>query len=128
MELGSLQTASIHEEGAEVNILSPVDGTPTDVFIKIMGADSKPWRDAKKKQASKINEHLRNGGKYEELDYDSMDAEALASVTLEWKGITKDGKAYKCTLDNALALYADSPAVSSQLLAFISDRENFISG
>lgn len=128
MELGSLQTATIHEEGAEVNILSPVDGKPTDVFITIMGADSKKWRTAKKKQAAQINEHLRGGGKYEDLDYDSMDAEALASVTISWKGITKDKKEYKCTYDNALALYTESPAVASQLLGFISDRENFING
>lgn len=128
MELGKLQTATIHEEGAEVNILSPVDGTPTDVFVTIMGSDSKQWRTAKKKQAAQINEHLRKGGKYDELDYDSMDAEALASVTLSWKGITKDGKEYKCNYGNALALYTDSPAVASQLIAFISDRENFIGG
>jgi len=128
MELSNLMTGESHESGAEVNILSPVDGKPTDFFVTIKGSDSKTWRTAKKKQTSMINEHLRSGGKYEDLDYDGMDAEALADATVSWRGITKDGKPYKFTRDNALALYNESPAVVNQLLNFLTERANFIKG
>jgi len=54
MELNSLRTVESHEAGAECNILSPVDGSPTDVFIKIKGSDSKEWRNAKRTRQAKL--------------------------------------------------------------------------
>jgi len=127
MDLNQLQTVSSHDEGAECNILSPIDGMPTDVFIKIKGADSKAWRAAKKSQMSQIIA-ARADDKLDKLDYDSMDAEALAEVTISWKGITKDGKPYGFSKENALTLYKESPAVLNQLLAFIEQRANFTKG
>jgi len=124
MDINKLQTVGDHEEGAECNILSPVDGMPTDVYIKIKGSDSKSWRKAKKDQMAKIIE-ARQKDKMDHLDYEGMDAEALASVTISWRGITKDGKPYEFSKENALKLYQESPAVSSQLLGFIEQRENF---
>jgi len=127
MDINNLQTVSDHEEGAECNILSPVDGMPTDVYIKIKGADSKAWRKAKKEQMTKIIE-ARQADKMGQLDYEGMDADALAGVTLSWRGITKDGKPFAFSRDNALKLYQESPAVASQLLGFIEQRENFTDG
>ena len=124
MDINKLQTVGDHEEGAECNILSPVDGMPTDVYIKIKGSDSKSWRKAKKDQMAKIIE-ARQKDKMDHLDYEGMDAEALASVTISWTGITKDGKPYEFSKENALKLYQESPAVASQLLGFIEQRENF---
>lgn len=127
MDFNDLATAQSHGNGAEINILSPVDGKPTDVYITIMGIDSKEWRAAKKAQTSQIIT-ARADGKMEDLDYDRMDAEALAKITLGWKGIAKEGKEYKFSYENALSLYLDAPAVVSQLIEFVSNRENFIKG
>jgi hypothetical protein len=127
MELNQLQTVSNHDEGAECNILSPIDGLPTDVFIKIKGADSKAWRAVKKSQMSKIIA-ARSEDKMDKLDYEQMDIEALAEVTISWRGIAKDGKPYDFSKENALNLYKESPAVTSQLIAFIEQRANFIKG
>lgn len=127
MDINKLQTVNDHEEGAECNVLSPVDGMPTDVYIKIKGSDSKAWRQAKKSQMAKIID-ARQKDEMGGLDYEAMDAEALASITISWRGITKDGKPFEFSKDNALKLYQESPAVTAQLLAFIEQRENFTGG
>lgn len=124
MDINKLQTVSDHEDGAECNILSPVDGMPTDVYIKIKGSDSKAWRQAKKSQMARIID-ARQKDEMDRLDYEAMDAEALASITISWRGITKDGKPFEFSQDNALKLYQESPAVAGQLLAYIEQRENF---
>ena len=127
MEFDKLATTASHEAGAEVNILSPVDGSKTDVFIKIQGADSKAWRREKKRQTSKIIA-AKAEGKLEELDYDQMDVDSLVAITLDWKGITKGGKKYECTPENARALYEQSPSIVEQLLRFLGDTANFTQG
>jgi len=127
MELNQLSTAIDHETGGEVNILSPVTGDETDVFIKVQGADSKVWRAHKRKQTMQMIS-ARADGKEDDLDYEAMDIEALADVTLEWRGITVDGDEYECTQENARKLYENSPSIVAQLLVFISDRENFTKG
>jgi hypothetical protein len=127
MEFDNLATSVAHEAGAEVNILSPVDGKPTDVFITIMGADSKEWRKQKKKQTTTIIA-AKAQDKLDELDYDAMDVEALVAITIGWKGIVQKGKEYKFNKSNAKKLYENAPSVVSQLLDFVSDNANFTNG
>jgi hypothetical protein len=127
MELAHLKTAETHDYGADVTILSPIDGKPTDVIIRIKGMDSKVWREAKKNQTQKIID-ARADNKMDSLNYDLMDAEALADATISWSNITKDGKEYECNRKNAIELYANAPDVKDQLLAFLGNRSNFING
>ena len=124
MDINKLQTVGDHEDGAECNILSPVDGMPTDVYIKIKGSDSKSWRKAKKSQMTRILD-ARQKDSMDSLDYELMDAESLAGITIGWRGITKDSKPFEFSYENALQLYQESPSVTAQLLAFIEKRDNF---
>jgi hypothetical protein len=127
MDFAQLATAQTHAQGAECNITNPLNGEPTDVFITIMGADSREWRAAKKAQTSQILK-AKSQSKEEGLDFDKMDVDALVSVTLEWRGIAKDGKDYEFSKKNARELYQDAPGVVTQLLEFLGNGENFISG
>tara|TARA_R100000951_G_scaffold111638_1_gene110912 strand:+ start:894 stop:1277 length:384 start_codon:yes stop_codon:yes gene_type:complete len=127
MELNQLETVTDHDTGAECNILSPVDGMPTDVYITIAGSDSKVWREAKKRQTKTII-NAKADSKMDQLDYEEMDSVALAEATMSWRGITKDGKEYEFSQENAKKLYSESPSVASQLITFLSDRANFIKG
>jgi len=127
MEFDKLATTANHEAGAEVNILSPVDGSPTDVFIKIKGADSKAWRQQRKRQTSTIVQ-AKSEGKLDEVDYDALDIEALVAITIDWKNLTKGGKKYECTPENARALYEQSPSIVQQLLTFLAVSGNFTKG
>src|SRR5210317_268292 len=100
MELSLLETVDNHEEGAECQILSPSDGKLTDVFIKLKGIDSKEWRSQRKKQTSQLLS-ARASGKLDDLDFDSLDIEALVECTIGWRGIVDKGKEYKYSKGNA---------------------------
>lgn len=127
MELGQLETVGKHEAGAEYNVLSPVDGSATDVFINIMGPDSKAWRTAKKKQTAEIIA-ARAANKADSLDFDRMDIDSLCAVTIGWRGIVKDGEEYKASKKNIRSLYENSPSIVAQLLGFMGDASNFTKG
>lgn len=125
MDINGLLTVEAHEAGAECNILSPVDYKPTDVFISVMGSDSKVWRSAKKDQTNKI---IAARAAKKDIDYDALDIEALCKVTTAWRGITADGKEYECSDKNKKHLFENSPYIVNQLLEFIAKNENFIKG
>jgi len=127
MDINSLSTAIDHEEGAEVNILCPVTNKPTDVFIKVKGPDSKDWRKQKKKQTHQIIQ-ARANDKFDDLDFEQMDIAALMEITIDWRGIKKDGKEFKCTKENMKYLYENSPRIVEQLLTFVFNVENFTNG
>ena len=127
MELSNLLTVDDHDAGAECNIVSPIDGKKTDVYILIAGADSAAWRKQKRKQTSEIMSSTRSK-KDVSLDYDKMDIEAVVEITLEWRGIVSNGNDYPYNKKNALALYSKSPGIVNQLLDFIANKRNFIKG
>ena len=127
MELSNLLTAADHEAGAECNIISPVDGKPTDVYILLAGADSSVWRKSKRKQTAEIMAAARSKTPVD-LDYDAMDIAALVDATIGWRGIAANGKLYEFSKENALTLYSGSPGIVNQLLDFIADKRNFIKG
>ena len=127
MELSNLLTVDDHDAGAECNILSPVDGKPTDVYILLAGADSAVWRKQKRKQTSEIMASARSK-KPIDLDYDQMDIAALVEATLGWRGIVSGGNPFEFSKENALKLYSGSPGIVNQLLDFIADKRNFIKG
>lgn len=127
MELSNLLTVADHEAGAECNIISPVDGKPTDVFILLAGADSSIWRKSKRKQTAEIMAAARSKAPVD-LDYDAMDIAALVDATIGWRGIVSDGKPFEFSKENALKLYSGSPGIVNQLLDFIADKRNFTKG
>lgn len=127
MELNELCVVDDHEAGREVQILSPASGKPTDVYITVKGPYSATWRAQKRKQSMTML-RAREEKKLDKLNYDDMDAEALAEVTVGWRGLQKDGEDYPCNKANALALYKSSPPVVSQLLKVIGDAEGFTKG
>lgn len=127
MDIKRLATAEAHSEGSECNILDPITGEPTDVFITIMGADSTEWRAQKKKQTNAVIA-ARASGKDTDIDFDQMDVDALAAVTIGWRGIVSDGQDYEFNKSNAKKLYQSAPSVVGQLLGFLSDGANFIKG
>jgi hypothetical protein len=127
MELSNLLTVADHEAGAECNIVSPVNGKPTDVYILLAGADSSVWRKQKRKQTSEIMAAARSKSPVD-LDYDAMDIAALVDATIGWRGIVSSGNPYEFSKENALALYSGSPGIVNQLLDFIADKRNFTKG
>lgn len=119
MKFSELLTADIHEDGAEINIISPVTGKKTDVFIKVRGPDSKAFRDAIM---------AMNRKKIDDENQSMVDV--LVASTIEWRGLVEDdGKTeLKFSQELAKTIYEKSPDVANQVMAFIGQRQNFTKG
>ena len=115
MDIQQLYTAEAHEEGAEIRIVSPLDGKETDFYITLQGVDSKTYRTAVRAYHKKlINEE--EGG---EIDL-------LVSVTKTWRGLNDGKDEIVFTQEKAKDVYINSPSVATQIDQFIADRTNFI--
>lgn len=115
MELKSLYTAESHENGAEIRIKNPIDGSDTDFYIKIRGIDSKAYRQAVRKQQKEI------------LDDTEGHAERLlASITIAWRGLTDNGQDVEFSEERAEQLYLNSPGIARQVDREAANRANFI--
>lgn len=117
MELTSLYTAEAHENGSEVQVISPADGELTDFHITVVGPDSKVYRDAVRKFQMKLLEKV-----------EGADIELLVSITKGWRGLKDGKKDVEFTAAAAKDLYEKAPFVATQIDRFIADRKNFTPG
>lgn len=117
MEISSLYTAEAHENGSDVQVISPADGELTDFYITVVGPDSKQYREAVRKFQMKLLENV-----------EGADVELLVSITKGWRGLKDGEKDVKYSEKAALALYVDAPFVAGQVDRFIADRKNFMPG
>jgi len=124
MEYNSLLTQDAHESGAEINIINPVTGEPTDFFITVMGVDSKEWRMSVKKVT---RAYFSDGIMTEEKEIDS-EVDQLVSITKDWRGINRNGEELKFSKEECRQLYTKSPGVLQQVDRFVADRRNFTKG
>lgn len=116
MKFDELLTAPAHEQGAEMEIMHPVTGKGTGVFLLIRGVDSKTFRDASlefnRKRMEKANE-----------DKD-IALDLTVAITAGWRGIDD----VEFSADAVRKLYTDSPAIRAQVDAFFTVRRNFMKG
>ena len=60
LDLASLDTAALCEQGAELELTHPATGAPLGVYLTLAGVDSKTWRKATAALAER--QGLRRGG------------------------------------------------------------------
>lgn len=128
MDIKELMTAEAHEEGAECNIKHPNTGKPTDIFITVMGPDSKEFR----AQQSKLNRMYVNASR-DGVDVDPdyvavLTRKMIASITTGWRGVTDGDIDVPFSKDKCEELYAGSPFVFDQVDRFIVNYANFTKG
>tara|TARA_B100000768_G_C11225775_1_gene352701 strand:+ start:34 stop:405 length:372 start_codon:yes stop_codon:yes gene_type:complete len=116
MKISELYTTELHDAGSEVEILDD-QGSPTGLFIKVMGMDSSVFRAQAKKQQKAYIEALRNK---KDFDEESMALEALVSATIDWRGTDE-----KFTKKLCKELYTKAPYIKEQIDSFMADRSNF---
>ncbi len=117
MDIEQLYTADAHEEGAEIRILSPINGDETDFYIIVKGVDSKSYREAVRAYHRKLI-NKEDGG---EIDL-------LVAITKGWRGLQSKDKEVKFTSKLAYDLYVNAPNIASQVDAFVAERRNFTKG
>ena len=111
------------EESSWMTLNDPA-GNPTDARIEIVSRDS----DTFKKAQRRISEARRKKAKgLRAAEEETMTYEMIAKCTVSWENIQNEGKEYKCNYENALFLYKTTDWITEQVLAFIADRENFLS-
>lgn len=121
-DLSRFDTKARSEQGEEIQIIHPTDGA-TDIYIRVLGRDSE-----KVKAHIKRMNLRRNAGRTVNKNEEREGAEFLASITLGWRGIMKDGAPYEFNYDNAVEMYMNYDLVSTQVAAFVFDQVNFLKG
>ena len=131
MDLSTLDTSDLANQGAVMELRSPTDGSPvleddgTPVTITLLGADSDILTSVSNRQA---NRYLKNQARMNvtaELAR-SNEIEYLSKATVAWVGIGLDGETLACTTENAATLYRRFPWALDQARAFVADRANFL--
>lgn len=135
MDFSKLDTTKHADEGAELELLSPIDDTVLRdektgeaVTIKVIGTDSKDYTKVYQKiQDRRIQKRFKKGKTTitaAEMQEEAMDM--LVACTKGWKHIEIEGKELAFSEDNARMLYTKFPWVREQVDAFVSDRANFL--
>lgn len=112
-----LFTLKEHNAGAEMQVRNK-EGKLCDMFISVVGKDSKLWRN--------LEHELRVKTFKNEGDLQENRAEALACATLGWRGFNSKGKKLKFSKAKIKELYINAPYILEQVDLFLDDRSNFI--
>lgn len=121
MDLANLDTSKKSAEGAEMYLLHPVDftklthekdGEETEMFIKLLGRDSKEFKAA----AHSVNKAASSGADIEALSAAAITLDGLVYLKKEWVTITTD---------NAAEIYEKYTWILEQVSSFALDRTNF---
>jgi hypothetical protein len=134
MDLSTLETTSVAEQGAAMEVQHPVTGavlTDTSgaaLTITLAGQDSERFRKAERRITNKRLASQAAGRRIaltsEGLETDAI--ERLVACTITWSGITLDGEAKDCTPENAREAYKRLPWLREQVERFVEDRANFL--
>ena len=135
MKFNDLLTQDLHDQGAELNVINPETGEPSDSFITVVGVDSKLWQKMQKSAMRKILEARDlavKDGKEFIIDEDMTDVgevDRLAGATTGWRGFQdEDDNEMPFTPENCKLLYSQAPNIRGQVNVFIGNRLNFMKG
>ena len=124
MDIKSLYTLEAHESGSEMNIISPIDGKPTECFLTVSGVDSRAWREARlvfEREIIKLN----NASESERA---LLIATAQAAAVIGWRGFDNEGKPLDFDRAFLTELLVESPSIGDQVERFKENRLNFTKG
>ncbi|WP_417292939.1 hypothetical protein [Desulfovibrio porci] len=123
IDLASLDTAALCDQGAELELNNPATGEPLGVYLTLAGVDSKTFRNALGAVAGKRAKR-RGSPTIEEIR--AEDVELAARCTLAWRNVVVDGQELPCTLDNARQVYRRFPWMREQASNFAGDRGSYL--
>ncbi|MDT8372014.1 MAG: hypothetical protein RQ783_08505 [Gammaproteobacteria bacterium] len=125
MDINELYTAQIHEDGMDVQLVDP-KGEKIDAFIKMVGPDSKTYKNVFK-WVDKGGILMRSGSSDFDMD-DYSDAKVYAKLAKSWSGLESNGKPVEFNQKNVEALFENAPYLLTVIKKTITDRVNFIKG
>jgi hypothetical protein len=108
-------------EGVKMPLNLP-DGTPTEHFIVVRGADSTRFRGAKAKYNRELAKGLKSckdDAEKQEALQDETTRKMVAALVVDWSFDTE------CNETNIRKFLADSPQIQEQIDSFAGVRSNF---
>ncbi|MCD8212674.1 MAG: hypothetical protein LUC34_01225 [Campylobacter sp.] len=100
------------ETGVELTILD-LENNPTDIKIKVLSFHSKRGREV-------FINAVKAGDKAQNPSH------ILAGLTLDWSGLSENGKEVKFSRDEAIRVYDKYPIIANQVERFVEDARNFL--
>lgn len=129
MEFDQLQTQSLHDQGSEMQVICPRTGMKLpEVFIKLLGVDSKKYREMEKDQHRKLLQLKQDDKEITDDILIELEIDKLVSITIGWRGITNKGEPYQFNHNACKELYQNSPYILDQVSNFINNRKSFTNG
>lgn len=117
MDIDELFTLEDHESGSELQLIDK-SGNLIDAYVTVKGVDSKSFR---LELAAGKRKFALNGS----VDTDEIRSEALANITVNWRGLTSKGKELEFNVKKCRQLYYNAPYLMDLIDSFIAKRENF---
>jgi len=131
MDLSRYNVSKMAEKGANLELLDPEDEplmhNKKPVTIKLLGTDSKVWRNMNRDRSRELSYKMQKKRK-KQIDFTMSEedtCEMLAACTLGWEGIEVNGKTLEFSIEAACEMYIDHLWIREQVDAFIGDRANF---
>ena len=119
--MDAFNVAKLSNEGVKLALTLP-DGTATDEFLIVCGADSKAFRNlmarVNRDKLKILNQTKEDQAEVARLIAD-IDRELVASLITDWSFTEPCDKANVCKF------LADSPQIQAQVDAFAGNRANF---
>ena len=140
IDLASFDAATPCDEGAEIELLHPVSGTPIGVFVTVLGKYSKVFLDHTRRASNEYlrkSQMLKKRGKEDETPtmekFEEKSIELLVACTTAWRTGDKpmirfEGEELPFSATNAALIYG-SPKLSwirAQVDEGIADLGNFM--
>lgn len=122
--------AAAHEDGIAVALVPP-GAAEAVATITLAGPDSRRAMDARRAGWRHVLAKRAEGDKADPTDDERREAGSrfLAGCVIGWEGFTADGEQpLECTVENALAVFAQVPWVEDVCDLKLGNRANFTRG
>lgn len=119
MDIEDFLTRPEAEEGVKFP-LKTVEGEETEHYLIVLGSESAPWREVKRKALEKAVKKLRGQAvETGETDFDVNSSVFLGRLIKSWSF------PHRCDFESASKFLYDAPYIMDQLDLFVSDQSNF---
>ena len=127
VDLSQLDTSKTSESGVWMEIENPSTGEPLGIKFKVLGMDSKAYRDHQRKtQDRNIKKGFRGLKQLKSETIENDKIELICACTVDWENVVYNGEVLDCTRENCRWLYKQYTWIFDQIDEFIGDRGNFL--
>ena len=127
IDLSKLDTSKASEDGVWCDIENPATGDQTGIRIKVLGMDSKAYKDQTRKvQDRNLKKGFRGMKNLKSETLENNRIELICVCTIDWENIQYNGESVPCDFENKRWLYKEYPWIFDQVDEFIGDRGNFL--